>query len=282
MDWFRIAGPALFAIGAATVIAILFTHSESPVRIRWSRYVADLDRECRFLFLKTNGRAIARVQLWIIGVLLAFAAGSQSIAPLLFGPIVLFAPVGWFRKRHDLRVLEIQKQLDAWLLMLANGLRATPSLGEAIAATARLVHPPMNQELDIVVKEIQLGAPLDRAILSMGDRLRSRSVSSALTTILVGRQTGGDLSRILEESAAMLREMSRLEGVVRMKTAEAKAQTWVLAGMPFVIVGALYYLDPRFLEPLWTTGTGYGILTVAIALWFGAVLLARKTLAVDV
>jgi tight adherence protein B len=107
-------------------------------------------------------------------------------------------------------------------------------------------------------------------------------ISGALATILVGRQTGGDLGRILEESASTLREMQRLEGVVRTKTAEGKSQAWVLGAIPFVLMLAIYWVDPNWLKPLGATTLGYLIIGVATSLWLSAILLARRILAVDV
>ena len=42
---------------------------------------------------------------------------------------------------------------------------------------------------------------------------------------------------------AALREIARLEGVVRTKTAEGKAQAMVVAVMPFPLIGLLNYLN---------------------------------------
>ena len=100
--------------------------------------------------------------------------------------------------------------------------------------------------------------------------------------VLVGRQTGGDLPKILEESSATLREMARLEGVVRTKTAEGKTQAYVLGVIPFVLIGAIHMVDEHWLEPLGSTTLGFAIIGTAAVLWVAAILLARRILAVDV
>ena len=107
-------------------------------------------------------------------------------------------------------------------------------------------------------------------------------MSSALATILVGRQTGGDLPMILEESAATLREMARLEGVVRTKTAEGKSQAYVLGAIPFVLIAAIHWVDPNWLLPLSETTMGYAVISIAATLWGLAIIAARKILAVDI
>jgi tight adherence protein B len=86
----------------------------------------------------------------------------------------------------------------------------------------------------------------------------------------------------LERAAASLRELARLAGVVRTKTAEGRAQTVVIALIPVPLVWGLDRMDPDFLQPVWSTATGHLVLAGAIALWAVALLLARAIVVVDV
>lgn len=283
------AGMLLLVFGGVAVVAIVLLDPESFVRRRYRAHVEKLDRECKFLFLKNTGAQIGRYQL--------FVTAGVIILPLPFMTFedpfdLVFIAAGvaavWIlppirlRGMHEKRVQKLETQIDGWLLLLANQLRATPSLGEGIAASARLTRAPLAQELDLLLKEQKLGTPLDQAVLSMASRVGSRALGGALATILVGRQTGGDLPRILESSAATLREMARLEGVVRTKTAEGKAQAYVLAAIPFLLLLAVYYIDENWLAPLATTTMGGVVIVIALVFWIGAIFWARRILAVDI
>ncbi len=280
--WLGYGGIALLILGVTIGVMLVLVSPHSGPRKAYRDYEAKLEQELRFMLYRTTGARIARTQLIAcIGLLFFGVLIEDPIIAILAVPVAL-APLYVLRSRHDQRVLMLEAQLDSWLLLLANSLKATPSLGEGIGSSAKLMRAPMGEELDLVLKEIALGTPLDQAVMNMSVRINSRPVSGALATILVGRQTGGDLTRILEESAATLREMSRLEGVVRTKTAEGKSQAYVLGGIPFVLLGALYMVDPHWLTPLGETTLGYIIIGVATSLWLGAIILARKILAVDV
>ncbi|MCS6799509.1 MAG: type II secretion system F family protein [Myxococcota bacterium] len=280
--WMAYLGIGLLVVGASAGLALLAYSPEGWLRRMWARYEAALEAECRFLFLATSGARIARMQLLLLTALLVAAALLEEVLLLVAAVLVALAPWATLRRRRDQRITELERQLDTWLLLLANALKATPSLGEAIAASARIVRPPIQQELDLLLKQVQLGTPLDAALLETSARVGSPTVSSALATLLVARQTGGDLPRVLEESAATLREMARLEGVVRTKTAEGKSQAWVLGAIPFLLLGAIHAIDPMWLRPLTDTPAGWGIIAVATLLWVGAIAAARKILAVDV
>ena len=166
--------------------------------------------------------------------------------------------------------------------MLANALKATPAIGEALNSTVNLVQSPMRDELDLLVKENQLGTPLDQAILNSSERIGSPIVSGALAMLVVARQTGGDLPSILETSASSLREMARLEGVVRTKTAEGKGQVWVLGALPWGLVVLLAWMDPAWFSSLTENFLGNIILVMAATCYISALVWARSILSVDI
>ncbi len=276
-------GGLFLAIGG--IVAFVFfivTDETSWPRQRFAEYEDLLEKEVRFQLWKTTGKAIARAQL---GVILAIPVVSFLINDpiwILIEIPVLVGPYFYMQNQHDERLRKLEELLDSWLLMLANALKASPSLGEAISNSAKLIRPPFSEEIDLVLKEMKLGTPLDQAVLNMSRRVNSRVISSSLATILVGRQTGGDLPNILETSASTLREMARLEGVVRTKTAEGKMQVIVLAVIPFALLGMIHYMDNTWLRPLVETNIGYGIIAVATILWMTALILARRILSVDI
>lgn len=275
-------GAALLVLGGTASAYLLITDSSSLVRKRWGQYEALLEAEVRFQLWKTTGAYIARVQLLVVLGLFILCVFMGEPLLWLVMPVAIFGPWVHIQREHAKRIEAIEILLDSWLLLLANALKASPSLGESISNSAKLIRPPFSEEVDLVIKEMKLGTPLDAAILNMSARLNSRVVSSSLATILVGRQTGGDLPQILEQSASTLREMQRLEGVVRTKTAEGRMQAFVLGAIPFILLAVLHQMDPTYLVPLFETTTGNVVLIIAVMLWFSAIIMARRILTVDI
>lgn len=275
-------GAILLVAGATVAGYIVLTDETTLVRRRWKEYEDALEREVRFQLWKTTGAYIARVQLAVVIALLVVCIFLEEPLLWLLVPVAVFGPWVYIQREHNRRLEQIEILLDSWLLLLANALKASPSLGESISNSAKLIRPPFSEEVDLVIKEMKLGTPLDQAILNMSARINSRVVSSSLATILVGRQTGGDLPQILEQSAATLREMQRLEGVVRTKTAEGRMQAFVLGAIPFALLAVLHQMDPTYLVPLFETTTGNVVLVIAVILWFSAIIMARRILTVDI
>jgi tight adherence protein B len=256
--------------------------AQGPVTHAIAGYVARVEWDLRFIRADITGKQAVLAQVVLS---LGLVAGSVATGNWLWSslvPVVLGVPQGLIARRRLLRVVALDTQVDTWLVILANALRATPALGEAMASSARLVSSPLSDELELVLREYQLGAPLDVALRTMVVRLKSRTVNVALGTLRIARNTGGNLPDTLEISAAALREIARLEGVVRTKTAEGKAQAMVVAVMPFPLIGLLNYLNPNLLAPLFNTLEGYGLLFGAFLLWLTAVFWARHILDVDI
>jgi tight adherence protein B len=271
----------LLAIGPALLCVLLFVLPTSPLRTSVRRYTDHLDAHFRFLRSPTTGK---QVLMWQALAFIVVALLAEFVAPV-FGMLELLVIAGPFlqiNKLREKRVIRLEQQLDGWLLILANALKAVPSIGDALASSQALMHVPMSQELDVVLKEYKLGTPLDVALFNMGARVKSRVITTALTMLQVARRTGGDLPSTLETSAASLRELARLEGVVRTKTADGRNQAMVVGALPMVIIVLLYFVHPDLLMPLFQTFKGNLLLGVAIALWVGAIALALKILKVDI
>jgi tight adherence protein B len=180
------------------------------------------------------------------------------------------------------RVEDLEKQLDSFLLSLANALKSTPSIGSAFQSIAPVLQDPIRQEVELAIKEMKVGSTLDQALLHMAARVGSRQLDSALSAILIGRQVGGNLPKVLESTSAAIREMGRLDGVIRTKTAEGKMQLWVIGCLPLALSCGLNYAFPNYLDLLTTTVPGYLIAITVGFCWVGALVMARKVLSIDI
>lgn len=273
-------GVTSFALFVGTWLAA--ADESGPVYRYAARYTASLERKLRPMFIFTPGRVIAYGQvaaafLVIMGhVLFTIEFYYVILGFIAVGPSVY---IEYMRRQ---RVLKLEEQLDNFILALANALKTTPSIGAAFNSVAAVISNPMQQEVDLAIKEMKVGSTLDQALLHMAARVGSRQLDSALSSILIGRQVGGNLPKVLETTALAIREMARLEGVVRTKTAEGKAQLWVLALLPMGLMWALNGMQPGYFDPLKSSFVGYVIATIIGVFWITSIGMARKILQVDI
>lgn len=249
---------------------------------QWARYAAHIERQLRLMFIFTPGVRVAQGQVaGVFGILFLHALVDVPIW-WAFILAIVFLPPMYIEKMKEKRVEAIEAQVDNFLMALSNALKATPSVADAFISIQTLIPPPLQQEIELSVKEMRLGSSLDQSLLHMAGRVGSRQFDTALSAVLIGRQLGGNLPQILDTTASTFREMSRLEGFVRSKTAEGKAQLFVLAVFPFAMVYALNALQPGYFNELSSGIIGYIVAILAGVFWISSLVVARKVLTVDI
>jgi tight adherence protein B len=257
---------------------------DSALRVQWMRYVRKLDDGFGVLGLQMSGHQVASAQALALPLLAASAAelrleARQTVALAL---LALLAPALLVARALRKRLERIEGDTNGFLVGLANSLKASPSLGKALIRVETILSGPLATEIGGVTRDIRLGASVDQALLSLGARVKSPALDSALTGILIGRQVGGNLPEILETTANTLREMERLDGVVRSKTAEGKAQIIVIALAPPVVFMAFDNLQRGYFDPFTASLSGMVLLAAACIMWVGAVIMAKQILTVDI
>jgi tight adherence protein B len=266
---------------AAIVVA---TDRDGALRRGWARYCGWLEDKMYRTFVFRHGYPIALGQLFGL-VAVAAAAVAVPVAPPIAAALavaVAGGPAFVLSRRLRRRVAQIDGQVEGLLVVMANALKSRPSVGDALASVLPVTRNPLRQELELAVKQMRLGSTVEQALLHLSGRVGSKPLDTALSAVLIGRQVGGNLPSILETSAEAMREMARLEGVVRTKTAEGKAQLWVLALFPLVLMVGFSAVSRGYFDPLTESATGYVVTVVAFALWAAAIGVARRILTVDI
>jgi tight adherence protein B len=247
----------------------------------YRRYTEDLDRRMRLLFLPARGVRVSLLQLSAaFAVVLAYIGLGKPSLLLLIAVIAVLPRAVLARMAHK-RVLRIEQKLDGFVLALANALRATPSIGAALASVLPVAPPPIDEELGLVLREMRVGSTLEQALLALGGRVESMHLDAVLSSLLIGRKVGGNVPEILDETANALREMTRLSGVLRAKTAEGRVQANVLALFPLFLLFAFDALSPGYFDPLLHSAAGIAVITIASTCWLSSVVVARRIMAVS-
>ncbi len=273
---------SLFAAGLLVASHAIGRVDSLPNRLV-RRYVIYLDAALYEMQLPPKGAVIAGAQAagLTLTALMAAASGGK---PWFLGvaALIVLAPRLWLFQKLKKRRAEIELQLNSFNIALANALRASPSLGKALKRAEDVAQGALAEELRIVLKELRLGATVDQSLLNLAARVGSVSLDAIISALLIGRQIGGRIPDILESTASTLREMERLEGVIRSKTSEAKGQLWLMALAPGAIFLIFDSMQPGYFDILTSSAAGLMLLAVAIAAWGASILAARKILSLEI
>ena len=201
-----------------------------------------------------------------VGASLLLLFGQQwggpigALVAVLFGA---FAPFLVLRHLQKRRLRKFEEQLPEAIDMIVNAMRAGFSFQAALKFVGEQVPAPLGEEFTRVYDEQRLGADVRAALLGMQERVGTLDAKMFVTSLLIQRETGGNLSEVLSGLATLIRDRAALRGQVDTLTAEPKFTGRVLALLPVIGFFALMYLNKPMMIPMLTTSTGRLILLYA-------------------
>ena len=203
-----------------------------------------------------------------VGVLAALGAAMAEWAYVLF--------------RIDRREAAFTNQLGDCLMMVANAMRAGFSFLQAMDLISKEMEPPMSDEFKHVMRDINLGASVERALEDMDKRVNSPDFSLVVTAVLIQQQVGGDLAHILDTISETIQDRIRMRREVRTLTAQGRMSGWVLAALPVVTGLLISSISPGYMDPLLNDRIGHIAIGVAIVLELIGFYVIQRIVNIDV
>ena len=193
-----------------------------------------------------------------------------------------FAPVAYVKLARRRRVAQVEKQLVELLPLLASSLRAGFALQQAMEGAAQQLGPPLADELDLLLQDVNLGATMQAALQDMGRRIGSTDLDIVITAILVQRTTGGNLAEVLDQGAETLRERERIRGEILTFTSQQRLTGTILSVYPIAVGLILLALLPSYWSKLFTETVGQVQLAIALSLQVIGFVAIRRLLNIEV
>ncbi len=203
----------------------------------------------------------ATVGAAIIGLLLGQRSGA--ITALVGAAVGGLLPTLLIKRAQKQRAAKLEAQLPEALDMVVNALKAGYSLQAAIEFVGSEVAAPLGPEFSRFYDEQRLGIDVRTALLRMQERIGTVDASMFVTSLLIQRESGGNLAEVLTNLATLMRERAAFRGQVETLTAEPKASAKVLSGLPVAVFLVLSWLDPNFVQPLFDRDLGRYVLAYA-------------------
>jgi tight adherence protein B len=198
------------------------------------------------------------VLLWaitpIIFVAAAFAIGiifegfRNPVALVGFFILGIFAPRFYLRRRQRARLKAFSQQLPDTITLLANSLRAGSSFLQGMELVTREARPPISEEFERVVREMQLGMALHPALNNLVRRVSSEDLELMVTAIQIQSQVGGNLATVLDAIAFTIRERVRIQGEIQTLTAMGRYSGYVITLLPIGLAAILFLISPSYIS----------------------------------
>ena len=231
--------------------------------------------------------AIAAASFFLFGGLSSFLSSEvnwiRTIAIGTISAVVAFlAPRFYLRALKKQRLAKFNEQLEDALLSMSSALKAGFSITQALENVASENRYPISFEFTLLLQELRLGVQFDTALRKMADRLGSQDFELVAVAIITARQTGGELTTVLEELAGVIRERMRIMQRVRALTSQGRMQAWLIASVPFVLMFAMMRLAPDLMDAFFGSLVGIVVLVAVIIMVVCGFLWIRKITTIDV
>jgi tight adherence protein B len=208
----------------------------------------------------------------------AFAAVTALPAMLDLAIALLLGLLPWIyvARARSKRLRKLQQQLPEALDLITRALRAGHALPLGIQLLSEEMPDPIASEFRLVHEQVSFGVSLQQALSNLCDRVPLTDYRYFVVSVLIQRQSGGNLTEVLGKLSALVRGRLKLMARVKVLSAEGKMSAWILGVMPFCLGALMHALNPEFMSPLWTDPIGIGILkTLLTMMLFGAFVLTR-------
>jgi len=231
--------------------------------------------------------ALAAVSFILFGGLSSFMSSEvnwiRTIIVGTFAAVVAFlAPSFYLRMQRKQRLAKFNEQLEDALISMSSALKAGFSIIQALENVAAENRHPISFEFKLLLQELRLGVQFDTALQKMADRLGSQDFELVAVAIITARQTGGELTGVLEELAGVIRERMRIMQRVRALTSQGRMQAWLIASVPFVLMFAMMKLAPDMMDAFFNSVVGIALLGVVAVMTVCGFLWIRKITMIDV
>jgi tight adherence protein B len=211
-------------------------------------------------------------RLVLLSLALAVAGGGLG---LVFGlgliALPLAAVVGsltllWLRRKRTRRLDHFEEQLPDALTIASRAMRAGLPFSESLKLVSQEMKDPVALEFGIVYTEISYGGDARSAMLGLLQRVPSVNVMALVTSIMIQRDTGGNLAELLDKLSGLVRQRFRFERTVRTLSAESRLTAMILSMLPFIMVGLISLVNPTFMPVLLADPAGQQLVLIGLGL----------------
>jgi tight adherence protein B len=258
--------------------------SETGERIVKETHAGLLPALDRFAAGTTRGSALA---MWIdqsgvrlsIGALLLMAMTCGLVLGFI-AATALRLTVGWFaggglgfalpfiflRVKRTRRLRAFEEAFPEALDLVSRALKAGHAFATGLKMVADEMPEPIGPEFRKTFDEQNFGLPMKDALANLTIRIPLLDVRFFSTAVLIQRETGGNLSEILENLSHVVRERFKILRQVRVYTAHGRLTGYVLLGLPAFLAVALAFINPEHMQLLFTERMGHMMLLATVVM----------------
>jgi len=234
--------------------------------------------------MKASISGVLLVALVLAGVMafIAMAITHTSVSMPVGGAVGFSLPFMVLRFKRTRRLRAFEEAFPEALDLISRALKAGHAFATGLKMVADEMSEPVGPEFRKTFDEQNFGLPLKDALENLTYRVPLLDMRFFATAVLIQRETGGNLSEILENLAHVVRERFKILRQVRVYTAHGRLTGYVLLALPAVLAIALSFINPEHMNLLFRERMGQIMLMVAIGMQFLGFLWIKQVVKIEV
>jgi tight adherence protein B len=225
------------------------------------------------------GMSITAGVLAVLLGLILLGSVPAALAAALAGVAV---PFFWLSHKRSKRIKRFEEQFPEALDLLSRAIRAGHAFQSAMGMVADELPEPVGIEFKKAFDQQNFGLPLRDALAQLSERVPSLDVRFFVTSVTIQRETGGNLSEILDNLARVVRERFKIRRQVRVHTAHGRFTGYVLLALPAALALALTWLSPEQMKLLFNERMGQAMLVGAMVMQAVGFVWIRQVIKIEV
>ncbi len=201
---------------------------------------------------------------------------------VLIGIVAGLLPFFYVHLKKSHRMKKFEQQLPDALTLIARALKAGHAFSGGLHMVTQEFDNPIGGEFEKVLNEINFGIGLDEALANLSHRMDCPDLKFFAISIIIQKETGGNLAEILENISFLIRERFKLHGRVKALSAEGKLSAYILIAVPFLFAAVLGATNPQFLRILTTDPIGQTLVGCALAMMVVGFIMMKRMVDIQV
>ena len=193
---------------------------------------------------------LARLVLAGLGFITGLYGLGYMHSGIFFALVGFLVPALVVRIHQNRRRNKFVSQLADALMLLTNSLRSGYGFLKGLELIAKEMSDPISKELNRMLREVNLGATVEQALSNLGRRINSQDLDIVISAYLIQKDVGGNLTEIMEKVAETIRERLRIQGDIRVLTAQGRLSGLIVGLLPLALFLFFLFRTPDYFKPM--------------------------------
>ena len=192
----------------------------------------------------------------VLAFIVALVTSHNPYLAAAIGGLALVLHIPILKIKRSMRIDKFVTQLAEFLVLITNSLRSGQTFLQGVDIASKDSPNPIGMEFRMLLKETNLGVPVETAFSNMLLRVPSEDLKIVMSAFSIQRNVGGNLADIMDQVGAMIRQRITIQGQIKVLTTQGKLSGGIVGLLPFGLGAAIFMINPIYMGKLWTPREG--------------------------